>query len=222
MNIARDIVVIASLLTVSALCCFITVYTARALAVADMSRKFIPVVGGEVGDRIEAWVLGAYEPDVIDELPPPVGDPGILPTVPPGTPEPIPTHDPNVAECARPSGLPVRGRITQGFHPGHSAVDISVVMGTSVHSTMCGEVYIAQWLPEDQAGSHLYGILVGIRNGAYKTYYAHNSQTIASIGQWVERGQTVALSGSTGRSTGPHVHYEVWFNGRRLNPLDFP
>ena len=53
------------------------------------------------------------------------------------------------------------------------------------------------------------------------TRYAHNERTLVRVGQTVKRGEAVALMGSTGRSTGPHVHFEVIRNGRQVDPLSF-
>jgi murein DD-endopeptidase MepM/ murein hydrolase activator NlpD len=67
-----------------------------------------------------------------------------------------------------------------------------------------------------------YGNLVEINHGdGYVTRYAHNERTLVRVGQTVKRGESVALMGSTGRSTGPHVHFEVIRNGRQVDPLSF-
>jgi murein DD-endopeptidase MepM/ murein hydrolase activator NlpD len=67
-----------------------------------------------------------------------------------------------------------------------------------------------------------YGKLVEINHGnGYVTRYAHNARTLVSVGQTVKRGESVALMGSTGRSTGPYVHFEVLSNGRQVDPLSF-
>ena len=67
-----------------------------------------------------------------------------------------------------------------------------------------------------------YGNLVEINHGdGYVTRYAHNQRTLVAVGQTVKRGDPIALMGSTGRSTGPHVHFEVIRNGRQVNPLTF-
>ena len=67
-----------------------------------------------------------------------------------------------------------------------------------------------------------YGNLVEINHGdGYVTRYAHNERPWSRLGQTVKRGESVALMGSTGRSTGPHVHFEVLRNGRQVDPLSF-
>ena len=64
--------------------------------------------------------------------------------------------------------------------------------------------------------------LVEVNHGkGYVTRYAHNERTLVNVGETVTRGQPIALMGSTGRSTGPHVHFEVLRNGRQVNPLSF-
>ena len=67
-----------------------------------------------------------------------------------------------------------------------------------------------------------YGSLVEVNHGnSYITRYAHNQRTLVTVGQTVTRGQAIALMGSTGRSTGPHVHFEVLKNGRQINPASY-
>ena len=110
---------------------------------------------------------------------------------------------------------PVQGTLTQDFHPGHNGVDLAVVTGTPVHSAINGKVLYAGW--NDQG----YGNLVIVQNGDYKTYYAHLSEIPVTVGQTVTQGEVIGLSGSTGNSTGPHVHYEVRKDNVPINPATF-
>jgi len=110
---------------------------------------------------------------------------------------------------------PVQGTLTQDFHPGHTGVDLAVDTGTPVHSTINGKVIYAGW--NDQG----YGNLVIVQNGDYKTYYAHLSEIPVSVGQTIQQGEVIGLSGSTGNSTGPHVHYEVRKDNVPINPATF-
>lgn len=124
-----------------------------------------------------------------------------------------------------PSGWPVEGVIRSSFgersdpfsgegafHPG---IDISAVARTPVHVTGDGVVVRAGW-----AGS--YGNLVVVDHGnGIQTYYAHLSEPLVVPGEDVRLGQVIALSGSTGRSTSPHVHYEVRIAGTPVNPYRY-
>jgi murein DD-endopeptidase MepM/ murein hydrolase activator NlpD len=102
-----------------------------------------------------------------------------------------------------PSGRPVGGVLTQDYHPGHNGLDFGIVVGTPVKTTMDGKVISAGW--NDQG----YGNLVIVENGPYRTYYAHLSSIPVSVGDTVTAGTTIGLSGNTGNSTGPHLHYEI-------------
>jgi murein DD-endopeptidase MepM/ murein hydrolase activator NlpD len=98
----------------------------------------------------------------------------------------------------------------------HDGVDISVPEGTDVFATAYGVVTFAGW----HTGG--FGYLVIIEHDFdYETYYAHNSEVLVAVGDEVVRGQAVALSGNTGRSTSPHCHYEVRNNGLARNPRGF-
>jgi murein DD-endopeptidase MepM/ murein hydrolase activator NlpD len=121
-----------------------------------------------------------------------------------------------------PKGWPVGGKFTSGFgmrkHPQsgqeqfHSGVDISVPSGTPVKATAEGIVSFAGW-------SRGNGNVVVIEHGhGFSTVYAHNSSLKVKTGETVKQGKLIAASGSTGNSTGPHVHYEVWKNGQHVNP----
>lgn len=112
-----------------------------------------------------------------------------------------------------PSGRPVDGgRITQSPHAGHMAFDIGIPVGTPVKTTMDGKVVHAGW--NDQG----YGNLVIVENGPYRTYYAHLSSIPVTVGNTVAAGTVIGLSGNTGNSTGPHLHYEIRKNKVTVDP----
>ena len=111
-----------------------------------------------------------------------------------------------------PQGAPVNGILTQTSHSGHIALDFGVPVGTNVKTTLAGKVTYAGWNNEG------YGNLVVVENGAYKTYYAHLSNIPVKVGQTVNEGDIIGLSGNTGNSTGPHLHYEIRKNGVAVNP----
>ena len=98
------------------------------------------------------------------------------------------------------------------WHPG---VDIAGKLGEPVVAVAAGIV--------TYAGKHGgYGNLVEINHGnGFVTRYGHNSKVLVAVGDTVSKGQEVALMGSTGRSTGPHVHFEVWRSGRLVNPIKY-
>ncbi len=126
----------------------------------------------------------------------------------------IPSVQP-VTNMSFTSNFGVRGNPFGGsaeFHPG---VDIQCATGTPVYATADGTVDRAE-----RAGG--YGNLVEIDHGrGIQTRYGHLSKILVTAGQKVKRGQLIALSGSTGRSTGPHLHYEVRIDGRPVNPIPF-
>jgi murein DD-endopeptidase MepM/ murein hydrolase activator NlpD len=116
--------------------------------------------------------------------------------------------------------LPVTGVVTSrvgwrhdpidGSMRHHNGVDIAIPTGTSVKAVAAGRVMESGW----HGG---YGNLVTIDHGdGTFSMYGHNSQLAVRAGDMVEAGQVVALSGSTGRSTGPHLHFEFWKNGANL------
>ena len=91
-------------------------------------------------------------------------------------------------------------------------MDLAVPTGTPVRGALPGTVAAAQYHSS-------YGYYVMIDHGSgLSTLYAHNSQLLVRVGQTVEAGDIVSLSGSTGRSTGPHLHFEVRVSGQRTNP----
>jgi murein DD-endopeptidase MepM/ murein hydrolase activator NlpD len=116
---------------------------------------------------------------------------------------------------------PVQGTLTspwcearswENCHPG---IDIAVPTGTPVHAADAGRVAIAGWVGG-------YGNYICIQHtSSLSTCYGHNSKLLVSVGQTVRQGQVISAAGSTGHSTGPHVHFEVRINGAVTNPMNY-
>jgi murein DD-endopeptidase MepM/ murein hydrolase activator NlpD len=128
-------------------------------------------------------------------------------------------------QAIRPSIWPAIGRLSDFFGPRrnpfggggefHSGQDIANAVGTPIVATANGTVVFSGW----QSG---YGRLVEIDHGnGITTRYGHLSKLEVEVGQEITRGQVLGLMGSSGRSTGSHVHYEVRINDETVNPLDY-
>ena len=117
---------------------------------------------------------------------------------------------------------PVNGTITSRFASiervrsgAHTGLDIGAASGTPIKAAADGVVKRAAW-------TGTYGNLVIISHGnGIETYYAHCSKLLVKVGQTVSSGDTVALVGSTGNSTGPHLHFEVRINDKPVNPQNY-
>ncbi|OQY26800.1 MAG: hypothetical protein B6244_12495 [Candidatus Cloacimonetes bacterium 4572_55] len=120
-----------------------------------------------------------------------------------------------------PSIWPTRGIVSQGFKWGegymkkHPGIDIATMEGTSVVATADGQIIMADW--DNALG---YTVMIDHKNG-YITVYGHNSRLLLSNGLSVKRGETIALSGNSGRSSAPHLHYEVRKKGEPIDPMGF-
>jgi murein DD-endopeptidase MepM/ murein hydrolase activator NlpD len=113
--------------------------------------------------------------------------------------------------------LTERGIVTQGLHEGflgqHPGLDIAVATDSYIRASGGGSVV-------DVGEDAVYGRFVVIEHReGYSTLYGHASMTLVTIGQEVRERQVIALSGSTGRSTGPHLHFEVLIDGEPVDPL---
>jgi murein DD-endopeptidase MepM/ murein hydrolase activator NlpD len=145
--------------------------------------------------------------------------------------EPIKRHDPEALEAelqllaAAPKRWPVdvEARITSGYGPRefkgkpefHTGIDIGVWYSTEVKATKAGKVVFAGSLPR-------YGWTVEIEHEmGYSTLYAHNRYYFPDAGDEVEEGEVIALSGDSGDTTGPHLHYEIRLNGKPVNPMKY-
>jgi len=125
-----------------------------------------------------------------------------------------------------PLGKPVNGKIGSGFgrrldpftnrEAMHSGIDFEGIPGTRVVATADG---VATEVSFDKGG---YGHFVRIRHGnGYETLYAHLLKPQVQPGEGIKRGQLIGLLGNSGRSTGPHLHYEILLNGRPINPAKY-
>ncbi|MCT4596079.1 MAG: M23 family metallopeptidase [Anaeromicrobium sp.] len=123
----------------------------------------------------------------------------------------------------KPDKWPTHGRITSKFgyrlspltnrRQFHKGIDIANKTGTNILSAANGIVVFS----DRMSG---YGNTLIISHGyGYRTVYAHNQRNLVKVGQKVTKGQLIAKMGNTGRSTGPHVHFEVHYNGKRINPM---
>jgi murein DD-endopeptidase MepM/ murein hydrolase activator NlpD len=113
------------------------------------------------------------------------------------------------------SGYGVRSDPFRGSAAMHAGIDLAAASGTPVYATADGIVGRAEW-------SGGYGNLVEVNHGkGLQTRFGHLSRLLVHAGDRVRRGQLIALMGSTGRSTGSHLHYEVRIDGRAVNPVPF-
>lgn len=126
---------------------------------------------------------------------------------------------------ATPSVWPTRGWVTSGFgfrkspftslREKHEGWDIAARTGSAIRATAAGKVVVG-------GREYGYGNMIEIDHGyGLITRYGHNSKHLVKVGDRVKRGQIIALVGSTGRSTGPHLHYEVLLNGVPMNPKNY-
>lgn len=130
--------------------------------------------------------------------------------------------NPNLAKMSNPTKTgPLTSKQGMRFHPihkywrPHNGIDIGVPVGTPIYAPLPGVVTVSRW-----AGGC--GIMVKIDHGnGINTRYCHNSRSLVSVGAKVHQGEQIALSGNTGGSTGPHLHFEVRKGDDVLDPLNF-
>lgn len=145
---------------------------------------------------------------------------GVVLPVPTSTPSRGVLADPEPSAPAWP--LAQRGFLTRTFgsrteasRSGHPGIDIAVPLGSYVRATLEGIV-------EESGRDSVYGYYVRIAHGdGISSLYGHNSWLFAAVGDSVERLQVIALSGNTGQSTAPHLHFEVERDGQLLDPLSY-
>ncbi|MEE8312897.1 MAG: M23 family metallopeptidase, partial [Myxococcota bacterium] len=115
---------------------------------------------------------------------------------------------------------PVRGKLASRYgmrdNAHHDGIDISGKRGTRILAAEAGRVIHSD---NSLAG---YGNMIILKHtGVYSTVYAHNRRNLVKVGQFVEKGQAIAELGDTGRTTAPHLHFEIRRDGRPANPLDY-
>jgi len=110
-------------------------------------------------------------------------------------------------------GFVTRGQVRPGVEESHPGIDIAVPIGTPVRASGGGSVTQAGYEPD-------YGLFVLLRHpSGYETMYGHTSRLLAAEGDEVEAGQVIGLSGNSGRSTAPHLHFEIRRDGKSVDPL---
>jgi len=147
---------------------------------------------------------------------------GVMPKAKPWSPPPVqeaaPNIPPNLTQVSGEYIWPTTGRISQGYHWYHKAIDIADSSAPPIVASRGGTVVDAGWT----APARGYGIYVLIDHGdGIKTLYAHLSSVSVSAGQQVLRGQVLGQMGSTGRSTGTHLHFEIRTPSGNVNPLSY-
>ena len=121
-----------------------------------------------------------------------------------------------------PSVPPVLGYVSQRsekdksfIQPGHYGIDIVIKEGEPIQASAAGLVVFSDWTYDQ-------GNLIILYHGdGYFTHYGHNQKNLKNQRDMVTRGEVIALSGNTGNSSGPHLHYEIWKNGVAVDPLDY-
>lgn len=175
-------------------------------------RKMMELAGIEIDSQEHVWDSAMPESD---NLAGPGSDGGA----------PLVSHSTAGREGADdnvPSGIPMQGTFSQGFRPDsseglrrHFGIDIAAKEGTPIFATAGGRVEFAGW--DESYGNYL----VIDHQNSYKTHYGHNKAILVSVGDAISSGELIALSGNTGRSSAPHLHYEIRLNGEAVDPNDY-
>ncbi len=114
-----------------------------------------------------------------------------------------------------PAIMPCKGWISAGMSPGHTGIDIAAREGDPVWAAADGEVSFAGW-------DNYYGNKIEIKHSdKLNTMYGHNAKLLVKVGDNIKQGQVIALVGTTGQSSGPHLHYEVHLNGQTVDPANY-
>ena len=114
---------------------------------------------------------------------------------------------------AKPVSATITSRFGARWGRNHKGIDFGVPVGTSIKAAAAGTVTYAGW----NSGGYGYLVIISHGNGV-QTYYGHCSSIITHVGAQVNAGDLIAKSGNTGRSTGPHLHFEIRINDVAYNP----
>lgn len=181
-------------------------YTTQRVTLQEPSagrRKVAAVIAYENGQEIDREIL---KEEVYAEAVPKIVERGTK--IPPTYVKPI-------SGGRLSSGFGARSAPTKGASTNHKGVDWAVPIGTSVSASNAGTVAFAGW-----ASGYGYAVYINHADGR-QTRYGHLSKVLVKTGQSVSQGERIALSGNTGRSTGPHLHFEIRIGGSAVNPLKY-
>lgn len=171
--------------------------------------------GGDIRIGEQLVIPGGVRPAPVATAPVRVTKPTVSrPTVTTPVSKPAPSSQSNNSGWIWPTDATI---ITQYFGLRHNGLDIAGKSGINNYAANSGTVVTSQC-----GYNGGYGCYVIIdHGGGVRSLYGHNSKLLVSVGEKVSKGQVVGILGSTGRSTGPHIHFEIIVNGRRVNPLTY-
>lgn len=181
-------------------------YTTQRVTLQEPSagrRKVAAVIAYENGQEIDREIL---KEEVYAEAVPKIVERGTK--IPP-------TYIKPISGGRLSSGFGARSAPTKGASTNHKGVDWATPIGTSVAASNAGTVAFAGW-----ASGYGYAVYINHADGR-QTRYGHLSKVLVKTGQSVSQGERIALSGNTGRSTGPHLHFEIRIGGSAVNPLKY-
>lgn len=121
-----------------------------------------------------------------------------------------------------PTCMPAQGFISQGFRQdylfperSHLGIDIAGKTGSAIKAAAAGRVMFSGWT------THFGNCLIVAHRNGYMTFYGHNQVNLKSVQEKVRRGEPIALLGTSGRSSAPHLHFEIWKDGVPVDPMEF-
>ncbi len=117
-----------------------------------------------------------------------------------------------------PTLLPVEGYLTADFDPEghrHYGIDIAAQRGSLVRAAGAGFIVFADWTPE------LGNLIILYHGNGLFSYYGHNARILKPQRTWVRKGEPIGIVGSSGESSGPHLHFEIWLNGKPQDPKEY-